>query len=190
MKKTYLEVTPEIHLYYPNLEFSTKLFALIDSQRDYLRTWMPWADSVVCEADITRVLKENIRYNIGKQKLTTYIYVNDEPAGSVALVRIDKEHKKAEIGYWLREDMQGQGIMTQSIKRLMHYVFKTMDINRIYMKVPAGNVPSNLTPNRLGFHYEGTLRQDAVINDAYHDMKVYGILKEDWKEKYAKTPFQ
>ena len=185
MRKPYLEVTPDVRLYYPSPDFASDIYSLIDHQRDYLRTWMPWTDSVTCENDILRVLQENIRFNLGKQKLTTYIYVNDKPAGSVALVRINKEHKKAEIGYWLSEDLQGQGIMTQSIKRLIFYIFKTMDINRLYVKVPSQNKSSNLIPKRLGFRYEGTLRQDAIINDEFHDMEVYGILREDWDSRLS-----
>lgn len=183
MRKQYLEVSPDVRLYYPRPEFAPALFSLIDKNRKYLRTWMPWADGVTCEDDIRAVLKDNIRYNLGKQKLTTYIYVNNEPAGSVALVHISREHQKAEIGYWLREDLQGRGIMTESIKRLIYYVFKTTAINRLYMKIAPENKSSTIIPKRLGFRYEGTLRQDAIINGKIFDMEIYGLLKEDWLEK-------
>lgn len=186
MRKSYLEVTPDIRLHYPRLDFAPDLYHLINQQRDYLRQWMPWADSITSENDILRVLKENIRFNLGKQKLTTYIYVNDKPAGSIALVRIDKEHKKAEIGYWLSKDLQGRGIMTQSIKRLMFYVFKTMDINRLYVKIPSHNASSILIPKRLGFRYEGTLRQDAIVNGEFQDMEIYAILKEEFEALESK----
>ena len=181
MKKNYLEVSPEICLYAPSVDFARPLYQLIDTQRDYLRARMPWADAVTSESDMRRILRQDIQFNRGKQKLTTYIRYRGEPAGSVSLIRIDKINKKAEAGYWLREDLQGRGIMTQCLKRLLAYVFKTTDIQRIYLQIPAENQPSIALAERLYFRHEGTLRQDALINGTRHDMKIYGLLKEEFE---------
>lgn len=182
MKKNYLEVTNEIRLYHPSLDFSSSLFRLIDTQRKYLSTWMPWTDKVQSESYILKVLKEDIRYNYGGQKLMTYIFVNEKIVGSVGLVKIDKEHHKAELGYWLSNDYRGRGIMTKSIKRLIRYVFKTMKINRLVLQIPSKNEASLKIPLSLHFEHEGILRQDALINGQYMDMEIYGLLKKDFIE--------
>ncbi len=179
----YLEVNQELRLYPASVDFAKPLFQLIAAQRDYLRRHLPWADEVTSEQDMRRILRQDIQFNRGGQKLTTYIRYRAEAAGAVSLVRIDKIHKKAEIGYWLREDLQGQGIMTQCVERLIFYVFKTTDIQRLYMQISSENKASLALARRIGFKHEGTLRRDALINGAFCDMEVFGLLRGEFEER-------
>ncbi|HLR53575.1 MAG TPA: GNAT family protein, partial [Pseudogracilibacillus sp.] len=41
---------------------------------------------------------------------------------------------------------------------------------------------SSRIPERLGFQYEGRLRQAEWLYDDYVDHFVYGLLKEEWQE--------
>lgn len=180
MKKNHLEINDKIKLYYPSPDFALPLFQLIESQKEYLKEWMPWANESNSLPEIKTVLKENIRSNLSGQKLTTYIFSETELIGSLALLHIDKEHFKAEIGYWLHKEYQGKGTMTQCLQRLINYVYRTSDINRLYMQIPTANSASISLAERLDFRHEGTLRADAFINGKMIDMKIYGLLRSEW----------
>lgn len=180
MRKNHLEINNKIKLCYPSPDFALPLFQLIESQREYLKDWMPWANKSNSLPEIKAILKENIRTNLSGQKLTIYIFSETELIGSVALTHIDKEHFKAEIGYWLHREYQGKGIMTQCLQGLMDYVYRTSDTNRLYMQIPSDNRASIRLAERLNFQHEGTLRADAFINGKMNDMKIYGLLRSDW----------
>ena len=102
------------YLCLPSLDFTEELFALIQSQRTHLDPFLPWVKNIQKAWHVHGFLKEAMLLNKNKQQLTTLITHQQQLAGSLSLVKIDHKNKKAEIGYWLREDLQGQGIITKS----------------------------------------------------------------------------
>ena len=78
-------------------------------------------------------------------------------------------------------DYQGQGIITQSCKRLIEYGFNALNLNRIEISCAAGNIKSRAIAKRLGFTEEGILREAELIRGGkLVDNCCYGLLKEDW----------
>ncbi len=61
------------------------------------------------------------------------IEVHGEAVGGIGLeLGNDIEHRSAEIGYWLREDFWGRGIVTAAVTDLTRYGFETFDLTRIF----------------------------------------------------------
>ncbi len=177
--KTSLKVTDQIELRLPKLAFAEELYDIIDRQRLHLRPWLSWVDKTHSVDHIREFIRSTKSFNTGGQKLTTFIFKNNEIAGSIALVKINKLHKIAEIGYWLREDFQGNGIITQSSQRLINYTFNTMEINRVEIRIARPNLKSLAIPKKLGFTHEGTLRQAHFIHGQYFDLELFSLLKGD-----------
>lgn len=183
MENKYLTVNKSTKLCYPNASLTSTLFPIIDAQRTWLRQWLPWVDTIDTETTLINIIEEQAKLNIGGQRLSTYILHEEIIVGSVALVHIDKIHRKAEMGYWLRQDYQGKGIMTASLQRLLQYIYNTTDINRIYIKTAPENEKSRSIPIRLGFQYEGTLIQDALLHGQFIDMEIYAITRKKWLDR-------
>jgi ribosomal-protein-serine acetyltransferase len=97
----------------------------------------------------------------------------------VSANRIDQYHKKADIGYWLDKEHTGRGIMTASVKAFTEYLFNEQDVNRIEIRVIPENVKSWAIPERLGFTYEGILRQEKFLHGRFFDNKIYSLLRSD-----------
>ena len=72
--------------------------------------------------------------------------------GSVAFIKLDKTNKNGELGYWITEKMQGNGIITKSCEKLIEYAFKHLDLNRIVIKMDVQNSKSKAIPTRMGFY--------------------------------------
>lgn len=178
--KTSLKVSDHLELRLPELSFSEELFTIVDKQRSHLRTWLSWIDKTQSVNHVLEFLKNLKAFNQGGQKLTTFIFKENILVGSIALVKIDKKHRFVEIGYWLREDYQGNGIITRSCKRLIDYTFKTMEINRIVIKIAKPNIKSLAIPQKLGFIHEGTLREALYINEEYFDLEIFSLLRKEW----------
>lgn len=107
------------------------------------------------------------------------ITIEDMVIGSICVYRKDNIHfKTAEIGYYIAQPYWGRGIGTKAVKKICNYIFQNTNIIRIYAEPFAINIASCRILEKAGFHYEGTLRKNAVKNDIVLDMKMYSILKE------------
>ena len=183
-----LVVDSQTHLCFPTLDYTAELFQLIQANRIYLEQYLPWIPNIQKEWHAQRFLKEARMMNKGKQRLTTLIIHQTKLAGAVSLVHMDTPNKRAEIGYWLKEDLQGQGIMSRSCSRLIRYAFMGLHLNRVEMRMVASNIISKKIPLRLGFELEGILKDyQAKKEGDFEDIEIYGLLKKDWKNRMDKN---
>ena len=108
------------------------------------------------------------------------IMVDDKVVGSIGIFRQGNIHRQtAELGYYIAEEYWSKGIMTEAVKQICEYVFAKSDIIRIYAEPFAYNIASCRVLEKVGFQYEGTLRNNAVKNSKVIDMKMYSLLKEE-----------
>lgn len=80
------------------------------------------------------------------------------------------------LGYYVGQDVQGQGIATQAIKLICDYGFKVLKLHRI----EAGVMPHNLASQRVleknGFVREGLARKNVNIAGKWEDHLTYGLI--------------
>ena len=181
MKNKTLIVDEYTHLCFPTLEYTKELFQIITTQRSYLEQYLPWVENIQKEWHARGFLKEAMLLNKGGQRLTTLVIYKGQLAGAVSFVKIENRDKRAEIGYWLRADLQKQGIMARSCNRLVQYAFKGLHLNRLEMRIAASNRLSKKIPLRLNFQLEGILRDyQAQKNGTFEDVELYGLLNKDY----------
>ncbi len=181
MKTPFLKIDDDLILHQPQIDFAEALFALIHENRTYLSEFLPWVDTTITIEDTLNFLKDAIRFNQGGQQFHTIIIYQQKIIGAISLNSIYKAHQKAEIGYWLAENMQGKGIVTKAAQRLIHYSFQHLNLYRLVIKVNTQNFQSQKVAQRLGFTYEGTLRSDFCIRHQFVDIQIYGLLKSECK---------
>ncbi|MEI6843101.1 MAG: GNAT family protein [bacterium] len=174
-----VSITQDLDLRLIQQEDAESYFNLIDKNREHIKKWLPWVDSVKSIEDIKKYIRESIESFESKTSIDFGIFYKNQPIGSVNMNKIDHYHKKADIGYWLDKEHTGKGIMTSSVKAFTDYLFKELDINRIEIRVIPENVKSSAIPERLGFTYEGILRQDRFLNGKFFDSKIYSLLRSD-----------
>ncbi len=68
--------------------------------------------------------------------------------------------------------------MIDAVKQICEYVFSKSDIIRIYAEPFAYNAASCRVLEKAEFHYEGTLKNNAVKNGKVVDMKMCSLLKK------------
>ncbi|MEM8909575.1 MAG: GNAT family N-acetyltransferase, partial [Bacteroidota bacterium] len=166
----------ELSLHHPDPAWATHIFQLVDQQRPYLQAWLPWVENTTKVEHTRNFLKEARMFNQYGQNLTTFVVLDQQIVGSVAFVRFDKANHSGEIGYWLNQDFQGQGIISRACQALVNYGFSHHALNRIEIKVARQNTKSRAIPLRLGFVLEGTLRQAIFRDQQYYDLDIFGRL--------------
>lgn len=88
-----------------------------------------------------------------------------------------KEHRKAEIGFWLLPEFWGQGIMQEAMLSICDYGFNTLHLHRIDGYVDSRNANCKKGIKRLGFCHEGTMRDYEIQNNEFICLDIYGLLE-------------
>ena len=105
--------------------------------------------------------------------------------GACGLSSIEKEHRKGEIGFWLLPDYWGKGYIPEAAKAVTRYGLEELDLNRIEAIVEGGNEQSEKVLQKIGYDFEGRLREREAKNGAFIDLIYYSILQE---KQSSKTP--
>lgn len=157
-----------------------EVFALVNQDRAYLRQWLPWVDSTLTEDDSLAFIRAAREQLAASDAVTAGIWNQSSFAGVVGTHRIHRLFRKAEIGYWLGESFQGKGVMTDCCRAMISHLFEDLDLHRVEIHCATGNAKSAAIARRLGFKLEGTLRDGDFAAGKFHDLHVFGMLKEEW----------
>jgi RimJ/RimL family protein N-acetyltransferase len=60
-----------------------------------------------------------------------------------------------------------------------------MNGKKLFGEVLAFNKPSIKLHQKLGFSQEGVLREHYFLNDEYHDVYCFGMLKSEWLKEMS-----
>ncbi|WP_416150550.1 GNAT family N-acetyltransferase [Salipaludibacillus sp. HK11] len=165
------------------LKDGEKIFNLTNKSREYLRRWLPWLDGISKLGDTNDFIKECLQGFADNNSLNTVILHEGEIVGVAGFNDINWSNKTAYIGYWLREESQGKGIVTRVANALTIYAFKELNLNKVEIRAAVENKKSRSVPERLGFVQEGEIRQAEWLYDHYVDHVVYGMLVEEWRKR-------
>jgi RimJ/RimL family protein N-acetyltransferase len=113
---------------------------------------------------------------------------NDRVIGTCTLFHLEKEHRRAEIGFALGQELWGQGLMKEALGALLDFAFGTLDLRRLEADIDPRNARSIRTVERLGFQREGTLRERYHVNGEVQDTAYFGLLRDEWSENRAARP--
>jgi ribosomal-protein-alanine N-acetyltransferase len=99
--------------------------------------------------------------------------------GASGISGYSKQHHKAEIGYWLLPEFWGKGIITAATALVCLYAFELFALHRIEAIIEPQNASSKKVMHKLGFQYEGTMRDAEIKNGRYIDLEMYSKLITD-----------
>ena len=100
--------------------------------------------------------------------------------GCVGLV-IDREHGRAELGYWTAREIWGRGYGTEAAAAVVRYAFEQLDLHRVYAHHLSRNPASGSIMRKLGMRHEGTLRGHVFKWGVHEDIELYGLLRSDYE---------
>lgn len=162
------------------------LWDAVDSSREHLKQWMPWAEkhdspttseAVVRRLGATWQLRDDMTYGIWDKQTA-------ELLGGTGLHRIDWNVPRFEIGYWIRKSAEGKGYITESTRLLCGFAFEVLKARRVSILCDSRNHRSAAVPKRLGFIQEGLLRNECVDTVGnLRDTLIFGITDTEWHNR-------
>jgi ribosomal-protein-alanine N-acetyltransferase len=102
-----------------------------------------------------------------------------QPAGVCGLNGYVSAHEKAEIGYWLLPEYWQKGIMTEVLPILIDHIFANWKLHRLEAVIEDGNEASAKLSEKLGFRYEGKLRESEIKLGKRISLLMYSLLSTD-----------
>ena len=105
------------------------IFHAIDTQREYMRKWLPFVERTHSIEDTLKIVRAAVN-DADRGDYTFVIVCEGRFAGLIGFKDTDRDNCKTEIGYWLCEEYQGQGLMTLAVKALCDLAFGRSTVYR------------------------------------------------------------
>ncbi|WP_066068241.1 GNAT family N-acetyltransferase [Neobacillus soli] len=178
-----LKVDNEIELQLFQPHHALALYQLVEENREHLREWMPWVDSMNSPYHFESIIPVWLSQFAESSGLNVGILYKGELVGSIGLTQLDWYNSMTSIGYYLAKKAEGHGVITRSVKALLNYSFFKLGLNRVEIRCGVKNIKSQAIPERLGFIKEGIIRDGEQLNGHFHDLFIYSMLSQDWKKR-------
>ncbi|MDQ3810395.1 MAG: GNAT family N-acetyltransferase [Chloroflexota bacterium] len=160
-----------------------RLWQAIDSSREHLAAWLPWVGTYGTPDDARAEARRLRARWLLRDDLVVGIFdrASGELLGGSGLSRIDWQIRRFEIGYWLRQSALGHGYITEAVEVLTRFAFDQLGAQRVLIRMDARNTRSRAVPERLGFVYEGCLRNElADVHGNPRPIDVFALIPEDY----------
>jgi ribosomal-protein-serine acetyltransferase len=158
-----------------------ELFRLTDSNREHLRRWLPWLDTIRRVEDTRAFVRASQTQAAQDNGCQMGILLEGRIVGIIGHHGIDWRNRSTSLGYWLAAPYQGRGLVTDACRRLIRHAFDEAGLHRVEIRCAEGNLRSRAIPERLGFRQEGILREAEWLYDGFVDHVVYGLLASEWQ---------
>jgi RimJ/RimL family protein N-acetyltransferase len=103
---------------------------------------------------------------------------DEAPLGLID-IRVEREPRRGDVGYWLSAGGRGRGLMTRSVRLVTAHGFDALGLERIAIRVATDNAASRAVAERAGYVHEGILRSYDELKGRREDHVVYSRLPTD-----------
>ena len=94
-----------------------------------------------------------------------------------------------DVWYVLGEpSARGQGLGSEAVTLLVSHLFKVTTVQRVGATCDVENIPSTRLLEKIGMRHEGTMRQALYHHARWHDVRLYGITREEWVLRHPAKP--
>jgi RimJ/RimL family protein N-acetyltransferase len=150
-----------------------------DTETNKYQGWIPKSIEEV-ESFIEKISKQ---INVPETWFQCVIIVKETQIiiGDLGIHFLDTGNKQVEIGCTLNKNFQNHGYATESIKRVIDYLFKELNKHRIITSIDPDNKNSIRLVERIGFRKEAHFVESLFINGKWVDDLIYAMIEKDWE---------
>ena len=143
--------------------------------------WMPWCCADYTEQDAAAwVAHCQAGWRSGTHFAFALVAANSgEVLGGAGLSQRNQTHRCANLGYWVRQSRQRQGMGSAAARLVARYGFEQLGLIRIEVIVLPDNAPSRATAASIGAKFETIARHRLWTREQAQDAAVYSLLPPD-----------
>lgn len=103
-----------------------------------------------------------------------------DAVGLVTVSGIDNINRSCSISYMVDPELRGKKIAFKSLVKVIDYLFREVNLNRVECKILEDNIASRKTAEKVGMKEEGVLRHAVFKSGIFKNLMLYGMLQEDF----------
>lgn len=140
--------------------------------------WMPWCHSAYNEANAFDWFKICHQDAASGSAYEFGVFSEDgsEFIGGAGLNQINSKHAFCNLGYWVRQSRQRQGVATACVRSLSTYGFSTLKLHRIEIVVAVGNEPSSGVALKSGALLECVAQNRLIVGGKPVAANIYSLV--------------
>ncbi len=119
--------------------------------------------------------------------VTFAVTCEGELVGAISLQGMSRNHRHAELGYWIGKPYWGKGYATEAARAVISFAFDELNLIRVHAHHMAHNAASGRVMEKCGMLREGMMRQHVRKWDEMHDVVLYGIVRNSATESAEDT---
>jgi ribosomal-protein-serine acetyltransferase len=150
-----------------------------------LQPWLPWVDGYD-RGVAQRFVRESVAAWAERRAYDFTIRLienQDHHIGNVSIWQTSAQNDIGEVGYWIRSDEAGRGYGAEATARIVQIGFEEMGLHKVQLRIAVGNIRSERIAKKLGFVFEGTLRDEVKVGDRWLDHTVWSLLEDEWRSQ-------
>src|ERR1700744_3184078 len=161
----------DVYLRYPRIADYASWAQLRGESREFLTKWEPvWAEDELTRGAFRRRIK---RYQKETRLDSAYVFFvfrkrDYTLMGGWTLSNVRRGVTQCcALGYWMGSRFARQGYMSDAMRSLIPFVFKTLGMHRIEAACVPENEPSRNLLAKAGFREEGLAKRYLLINGVW-----------------------
>src|SRR3954466_13709071 len=122
----------------------SELWDAVEGSRWHLERWLPWVPfNNAPEASMRYAEACALDWDAGRAaRFAVRDRVTNELLGVVGLDSCVHLHRACELGYWLRREVTGRGLMTGAAQPCLDFAFRRRGVPRVRCPAATDNAPS------------------------------------------------
>ena len=143
-----------------------------------LQPWLPWSHAGYSEQDAlawfrcsqaARVAGTNHAFGVFSEEGQRFL-------GGAGLSEFHATHRNCNLGYWVRQSPQRQGVASRCVRVLADYAFATLQLQRVEISAAVGNAASAATARKAGAVWECVARNKLWLHGRAVDADVFSLV--------------
>ncbi|MER6959499.1 MULTISPECIES: GNAT family protein [unclassified Streptomyces] len=163
-----------------------EFLAHLERGREFINQYVPFGSKATDVAGARETLQRYADMRAADTGSLHGIWQDGTLVGGVLFLNFDAEAANCEVGCWLEPDGTGRGLITRAIRVLIDFAVEQRGIQRVEWVASAGNTPSLNVARRLGMTRDGVRRQAYPYRGVRHDLEVWSVLAQEWREARAR----
>jgi RimJ/RimL family protein N-acetyltransferase len=157
------------------------LYAAVKESSTELSRWLPWCHPDYAPGESAAFINHTIQWWENKSQFTFGIFdaADGTLSGTTAVNHINRQHRYANIGYWIRTGRTRRGFASRSLRIAAAFAFQTLELTRVEIAAQPDNLASRGVAERAGATFEGILRNRIVVRGQPSPAALYSLVPED-----------